>query len=95
MILHELGLYVRGVGRLREAEALYFRALEIKEVKVGADHMDVAATLHEPGRCVQEAGRPEDAGALFRRALEILEVRLGPAICRLPRRCKICVCVCA
>ncbi|CAM9732612.1 unnamed protein product [Ectocarpus sp. 4 AP-2014] len=77
--LHKFGVCASMVGRMEQAEELFRRALEIREVKLGVDHPDVAFTLHEFGACASEAGRMEEAEELLRRALAIREERLGVA----------------
>lgn len=52
------------------------RALEIKESKLGPEHLNVAYTLYQMGRWVQEVGRPGEE-ALLRRALKIDEAKPG------------------
>ncbi|CAM9148453.1 unnamed protein product, partial [Ectocarpus sp. 8 AP-2014] len=72
--LREMGLCVREARRPGEAEALFRRALEIREAKLGAEDVAVARTLHQMGRCLREAGRQVEAENHFRRALSIMEV---------------------
>ncbi|CAN0215374.1 unnamed protein product [Pylaiella littoralis] len=63
--LDEMGRCALQTGRREEAESLLKRALEIKEAKLGADHMDVAGTLLDLGACARKAWRPGEAEAFF------------------------------
>lgn len=60
--LHAMGGCAREAGRLGEAEICFRRALEIKEAKLRADHVDVAEIRLELGRCAEDAGGPAETG---------------------------------
>jgi hypothetical protein len=65
-------------GDADEAEALYRRALAIKERRLGRDHFDVAITLNHLALRLEEHKRVAEAKRTLARALRILERRLGP-----------------
>ena len=65
-------------GKYAEAEALYKRALAIREKALGADHPDVAETLYNLAVVYRPQGKYADAEALYKRALAIREKALGP-----------------
>ena len=62
--------YVR--GKRVEAEALFRRALAIREKVLGPEHPDTAQTLSYLGNFYLGEGRPDEAEPLYRKALEIL-----------------------
>ncbi|MGH6922899.1 MAG: tetratricopeptide repeat protein, partial [Propylenella sp.] len=64
-------------ARYSEAEALYQRALAIREAALGREHPDVAAVLSSLSRVYLATGRSDGAMALCERALAIQEAALG------------------
>jgi CHAT domain-containing protein/tetratricopeptide (TPR) repeat protein len=64
--------------RLREAELLYRRALQIDEKSFGPDHPTVAIILNNLASLLQADSRFAEAEQHYRRALEIDEKSLGP-----------------
>jgi tetratricopeptide (TPR) repeat protein len=65
------------LGKYGEAEALYKRALAIREQVLGASHPDVAQTLHNLANVYQLQGKYGQAEGLSKRALVIREQVLG------------------
>ena len=63
-------------GKYTEAEALYQRALAIKEAKLGKDHPDVAAILNNLANVYLRQGKYAEAEPLYQRALAIKEAKL-------------------
>ena len=68
----------RKQGRLQEAEALYQRALAIREKALGPEHPEVARTLNALGGVYLDAVQVPLAAPLLQRALAIDEKNLGP-----------------
>ena len=66
------GLY-RDQGRYEQAEALYQRALAIREQVLGSEHPQVATSLNNLAGLYQSQGKYEQAEALYQRALVIRE----------------------
>ena len=60
-ILHNLAIVYKEQGKYAEAEALYKRALEIKEKALGADHPAVAMTLNNLAVLYQGQAKYADA----------------------------------
>jgi tetratricopeptide (TPR) repeat protein len=71
-------LYATSLGRYADAEALYLRALAIREKVLGYEHGDVAATLERLIELYQAQLRYEETDTLYRRALAIREKAFGP-----------------
>ena len=69
--LHNLASVYNAQGKYAEAEALYKRALEIKEKALGADHPSVAMTLNNLAVLYQGQAKYADAAGLYERALAI------------------------
>ena len=64
-------------GDLDEAEALYRRALGIREAQLGAEHPEVGGIVNNIANLLWARGRMDDAHAYFRRALGIFEQAYG------------------
>lgn len=64
--------------RRPEAEALYARALAIREKSLGADHVEVASALNNLAGVLRDEGKLAEALPLYIRALAIREKALGP-----------------
>ena len=58
-------------GKYADAEALYKRALAIREKALGQDHPDVARTLNNLAVVYKDQGKYADAEGLYKRALAI------------------------
>lgn len=65
-------------GDYQRTEALYRRALSIKQALLGPDHPDVAVTLNNLATTRRAQGDANDAAALLHRALAIVEHTLQP-----------------
>src|SRR6516164_126553 len=72
-------------GHYAEAEPLYKRVLEIREKALGANHLDVAASLNNLAELYRTEDRYAEAEPLFKRALTIKEKALGGEDPRLVR----------
>jgi Tfp pilus assembly protein PilF len=62
-----------------EAEALYRRALRIKETVLGPEHPELVTTLNNLGVFCADQNRPAEAEARYRWALAILESSVDAA----------------
>ena len=70
--LNKLGM-VQAQGNYTEAEALFKRALAIREKVLGANHSDVGQTLNNLALVYRDQGKYSEAEGLFERALAIRE----------------------
>jgi len=70
--LNNLGELLRATNRLKEAEPLYRRALEIDEKSYGHDHSNVATDLSNLAQLLHASNRSAEAEPLMRRVVEIL-----------------------
>ena len=61
------------MGRLKDAEVLYRRALEACERTLGAEHPSTLRSVNNLAICFRKMGQLKDAEALYRRALEAQE----------------------
>ncbi|KAG4427466.1 hypothetical protein IFR05_017051, partial [Cadophora sp. M221] len=55
--LHNLGALFRDQDKLAEAEAMYVRALQGKEVALGPDHTSTLDTVNNLGRLYANQGK--------------------------------------
>jgi tetratricopeptide (TPR) repeat protein len=60
------------------AEALHLRALDIRQLVLGLDHMDVAQSQSNLALVYVAQARYREAEPLLKRSLEVLETELGP-----------------
>jgi tetratricopeptide (TPR) repeat protein len=60
-ILNNLGRFYCKRGNFREAEALYQRALALKEQRVGPVHRDNAMLLANYANMLRDSGREQEA----------------------------------
>lgn len=65
-------------GEHAQAEALFKRALAIRENTLGLEHPEVAAALNDLALTYMKQGQCEMAEPLFKRAMAIIEKSLGP-----------------
>ncbi|KAK2052402.1 TPR-like protein, partial [Colletotrichum caudatum] len=77
-MFHYLGNLYKSQGRLKEAEAMYQRALEGKEKAWGPDHTSTLDTVNNLGNLYKSQGRLKEAEAMYQRALEGKEKAWGP-----------------
>ncbi|KAF6804850.1 NB-ARC and TPR domain protein [Colletotrichum musicola] len=75
---HCLGDLYSSQGRLKEAEAMYERALQGKEKALGPDHTSTLSTVNNLGILYKDQGRLKEAEAMYERALQGKEKALGP-----------------
>ena len=69
--LRTLGVALRMLGRLEEAELRLTEAVKIAEAAPDADPAGLASSLSALGICLREAGRLDEAEVLYRRALAL------------------------
>ena len=82
---NNLAALLQATNRLREAEPLMRRALEIDETSYGEHHPTVATCLNNLGQLLKDTNRLGEAEPLMRRALEIDKASFGehhPAVAR-------------
>ncbi|KAK1621875.1 hypothetical protein BDP81DRAFT_476751 [Colletotrichum phormii] len=77
-MFHELGNLYSDQGRLKEAEAMYERALQGKEKAWGPDHTSTLDTVNNLGNLYSDQGRLKEAEAMYERALQGKEKAWGP-----------------
>lgn len=75
--IHLLGILYTDVGRPKEAEALYLRALRGNEAW-GAKHIMTLNTVHNLGYLYASLGRTTESETAYRRALAGFEETVGP-----------------
>ncbi|KAK2742603.1 Nephrocystin-3-like protein 2 [Colletotrichum kahawae] len=76
--VHHLGILYSDQGRLKEAEAMYDRALQGYEKAWGPDHTSILDTVDNLGLLYSKQGRLKEAEAMYERALQGYEKALGP-----------------
>src|SRR5262249_20068680 len=72
-VLNHVALAHAALGHGPQAEALYKRALAIREQTRGKDHPEVAQSLNNLGELYRANGRYSDAEQHYKRALAIVE----------------------
>ncbi|KAK1636654.1 hypothetical protein BDP81DRAFT_449649 [Colletotrichum phormii] len=77
-VFHALGNLYSDQGRLKEAEAMYERALQGSEKALGPDHTSTLSTVNNLGLLYLDQGRLKEAEAMYERALQGYEKALGP-----------------
>lgn len=77
-LLTKAGAYLHQRTNYQEAEPLLLRSLAIREMELGPEHLDVAASLNGLVLLYNEQGRYGEAEPLCVRALAIREKSLGP-----------------
>ena len=65
--LNEIGNLLRDMGKLKDAEPLYRRALEGREATLGKSHPHTLTSINNLGMLLPAMGKLEDAEALLRR----------------------------
>ncbi|HET7545310.1 MAG TPA: tetratricopeptide repeat protein [Polyangiaceae bacterium] len=68
---------LQGLGRYRESEAIYRRALGAYRAALGPRHYEVAATLHDLAAVVSDLDDRVEAELLYREALALKQDLLG------------------
>lgn len=76
--LHSQSLILWRAGKFAEAIPVAERALEIREKELGAEDLDVAASVANVGFIILESGDYEKGISLLERALKMREKILGP-----------------
>ncbi|PSN58929.1 TPR-like protein [Corynespora cassiicola Philippines] len=75
---YSLGYLLAGEDRLKEAEAMYNRALQGYEETLGPKHTSTLDTVNNLGLLYTNQGRLDKAEAMYNRALRGYEEALGP-----------------
>jgi tetratricopeptide (TPR) repeat protein len=75
---YNLGCLLAGEDRLKEAEAMYERALRGYEKALGAEHTSTLHTVHNWGVLYADQGRLSEAEAMYERALRGYEKAIKP-----------------
>jgi tetratricopeptide (TPR) repeat protein len=70
--------YFYAQGRLKEAQALFERALAGREKELGPDHPSTLISVNNVAVLLQDQGRLKEAQPLYERALDGKEKELGP-----------------
>src|SRR5262245_61624774 len=78
IVLNNLANLRHNQGNLAEAEALYQRALAIREAKYGPHHPLVAQSLNNLAALYRERGKYHEAEEFLQRVLAIAEAVVGP-----------------
>lgn len=76
-LLNQVGLYQKSRAQYAAAEPLFRRSLEIREKKLGPDHLEVAQSLNNLANLLRSQGQYPAAQSLFERSLDIREKQLG------------------
>ncbi|MBK8040342.1 MAG: tetratricopeptide repeat protein [Verrucomicrobiaceae bacterium] len=76
--LNDYAQLLQATNRLKEAESLMRRALDLDEKINGPDHPSVAIRLNNLALLLQDTSRLAEAESLMRRALVVDEKSLGP-----------------
>ncbi len=74
---HVLGISLRELGHLEQAEAVLVKACQTRERLLGADDLDTVATKHYLAILYREQGKYARAEAPFQEALAVRAARLG------------------
>ena len=77
MILNNIGEYYCGRATYDDAELFFHRALDIREDKLGTEHLDFAYSLNNLAVLLDFKGKVNEAEPLYRRALAIRKKQLG------------------
>ncbi len=76
-LLNQAGGFLFERGRRTDAERLYARALQLRELTYGPDHLSVAASLNNLAAVYVKRGKYAEAEPLYVRGLAIREAKLG------------------
>ena len=85
--LHSQASKLANALEFTEAEALYKRALAIKERIQGPNHIGLAATLNDLAVLYKNMGKYAESEALHKRSLSLREESLGPNHSRVATAC--------
>jgi tetratricopeptide (TPR) repeat protein len=77
-LLHQAAYYLGERGGFAEAEALYLKALAIREESLGPDHLDTSQSAYNLARLYADQGRYGDAEQLYLQVLATRERAFGP-----------------
>ena len=74
---HVLGISLRELGHLEQAEVVLVKACRTRERLLGADHLDTVATKHHLATLYRAQGKYALAEALFKEVLAVRTAKLG------------------
>ena len=74
--MNNLALVLKSQGRYNEAEAMHWRALELKEAVLGKEHPDTLMSMNNLAVVLDSQGKYDEAEAMHRRAVELKETVL-------------------
>ncbi|HJQ69264.1 MAG TPA: tetratricopeptide repeat protein [Blastocatellia bacterium] len=77
-LLNNTGRYLHFRARLKDAEHLYNRSLEIRQSLLDADHSEIASSLHNMAWLHYDQGRYSEAEPLYLRSLSIRAQAIDP-----------------
>ena len=74
---HVLGISLRELGHLEQAEGVLVKACRTRERLLGADHLDTVATKHHLAVLYRDQGKYALAETLFKEVLAVRTAKLG------------------
>ena len=74
---HVLGISLRELGHLEQAEVVLVKACQTRERLLGADHLDTVATKHHLALLYREQGKYALAETLYKEVLAVDHVDLN------------------
>jgi tetratricopeptide (TPR) repeat protein/tRNA A-37 threonylcarbamoyl transferase component Bud32 len=74
---HALGISLRKLGEMEQAEVVFVKAWRTRERLLGADHVDTAAAKHDLALLYKDQGKYPLAEALYKEVLASRTARLG------------------
>ncbi|HZL87205.1 MAG TPA: tetratricopeptide repeat protein [Pirellulaceae bacterium] len=74
---HVLGVSLRELGHLEQAEVVLVKAWQTRERLLGADHLDTVATKHQLAMLYRDQGKYAPAEALHKEVLAVRTAKLG------------------
>ena len=75
---HALGISLRELGHLEQAERVLVNACQTRERLLGSDHLDTVATKHELALLYRDQGKYDLAEALQEQVVAVRTAKLGP-----------------
>eukprot|EP00808_Paulinella_micropora_P011235 g76372.t1 len=78
LLMNHVGILIKELGDLKEAEEFFRGALEVSEKTLGTEHPDTLTSVNNLGALLNQQGKLAEAEPLYRRALQGREKTLGP-----------------
>ena len=75
---HALGISLRELGHLEQAERVLVNACQTRERLLGSDHLDTVATKHDLALLYRDQGKYDLAEALQEQVVAVRTAKLGP-----------------